>query len=464
MNKLLKILPIVFFSIINLYAEQIPEVYFVSLKENESIPANPIKKLNDPLVDIASEKDLIQLFPSLKYQKISGFGGCFNEIGGIALTSLSSDEQKKLMQNLFDAQKAGFTFCRTAVGSSDFGVSAYSYSEIPNDYNMDSFSILREKKSVIPYIQLALEYNPYLKLFASPWSPPAWMKMSGKMEGPNENNYLKDDPLIYKSYALYFTKYIEEYAKLGIHINRLMVQNETDCNVNYPSCIFPPDKMIKFINNYLAPMFKEKSIKTEIWGGTYRVVENSSYEALLLFSDSLIRKNVKGVGMQYQEYNHLVDFRMLYPQIPIMHTECVCYGGENSVDQAYDRLKEIAQYINAGSENFTYWNMILDETSKSGWGWRQNSLITIDKSKNTVKYNPDYAVMYILSHFIRPGDVRIAHIFMGEDTFAVKDDNGNYKFFVTNRDKQNKTITIRISGREDVHVKIPAESLTLVIV
>lgn len=466
MNKLRNIVCICIFCVVCSYAQNKPDVYFVSLKENSVVPASPIKKLENSLVDKTDSKgDLMQLFPSLKYQKIKGFGGCFNEIGGLALASLPKEMKEELMQNLFSKDKAGFSFCRTAIGASDFGASAYSYSETPNDYTLDSFSIKREYKSVIPYIRLAIKYNPELKLFASPWSPPAWMKVSGKMEGNNDKNYLIDTPLIYKTYALYFAKYIEEYAKLGININRLMVQNETDCNPNYPSCIFPPDKMIKFINQYLVPMFAERNIDTEIWGGTYRVVKNStSYEALLLFSDSLIQKNVKGVGMQYQDYNNLIDFRLKYPQIPMMHTECICHSGENSVEQAYNRLAEIAQYINAGAENFAYWNMILDETSKSGWGWQQNSLITIDRFKKTIKYNPDYAVMYLLSHFIRPGDIRIAHIYTGGNTFAVRSSDGKNKFFVINKEDKCKILTVRIPGEKDYDVKIPANSLALVII
>lgn len=466
MNKLSFLVSTCLFCAVSLYAQNKPDVYYVSLAENAVIPANPIKKLATPLIaDVGSKTDLIQLFPSLKYQKITGFGGCFNEIGGLALASLPEGMREELIQNLFSKEKAGFSFCRTAVGASDFGASAYSYSETPNDYDLDSFSLQREYKSVIPYIRSAIKYNPNLMLFASPWSPPAWMKESGKMEGKNNDNYLIDTPLIYKTYALYLAKYVEEYAKLGININRIMVQNETDCNPVYPSCLFPPDKMIKFINQYLVPMFQKRNIDTEIWGGTYRVVKGaSSYEALLLFSDSLIQKNVKGVGMQYQDYNNLMDFRLKYPQVPMMHTECICYNGANSVEQAYGRLAEIAQYINAGTENFAYWNMILDETSQSGWGWKQNSLITINRLQKTIKYNPDYAVMYLLSHFIRPGDVRIAHLYTGGKTFAVRGSDGRSKFFVINKDKEHKVLTVRIPGAEDCRVKIPASSFALIII
>ena len=109
---------------------------------------------------------------------MEGIGGAFNEIGGEALMSLPEDQRNEVMKNLFSEDGAGFTFCRTAVGASDFGIDAYSYSEVEGDYKMKKFSIKREKTTLLPYIQMAYKYNPTLKLFASPRSPPGWMKES----------------------------------------------------------------------------------------------------------------------------------------------------------------------------------------------------------------------------------------------------------------------------------------------
>lgn len=451
------------------FASTDTKVFYVNLEKDAVVSGNPIQNFpqqNAPKTDRAMS---ITLYPSLTYQTMKGIGGCFNEIGGIALATLPKEKQNEVMKNLFTDAGASFTFCRTAVGASDFGASAYSYCDQKGDYEMKSFSLDREKNSVIPYIQSAYRYNPDLFLFASPWSPPAWMKVSGRMEGtegtdiPAEKNRLIDDPKIYKAYALYLSKYVEEYAKQGIHINRLMVQNETDCNPNYPSCLFPPKQMTAFINDYLAPTFKKRKIKADIWGGTYRVTPNSDYEAAILFSDSRIRKNVKGVGMQYQGYRELMEFRQLYPEIPMMHTECVCHGGENSVEQAYGRLAEIAQYILAGAENFAYWNMILNETGESGWGWRQNSLLTIDRKSGEVRYTPDYAVMSLVSRFVRPGDKRIAHHSPNFTTMSFKDEDGKLKFFVINKGNDRKEINIKISDAENVKAVIPPHSFAVVV-
>ena len=150
-----------------------------------------------------NRKNKIKLYPNIEFQTLEGFGGAFNEIGGEALMSLPQELQDQVVSNLFSLnQGAELVFNRTAVGASDFGIDAYSYAEKADDYKMKHFSIKREETTVIPYLQKAFKANPDLKLFASPWSPPAWMKYSGLMDRGEEfpeKNQLKDEPKIYEA-------------------------------------------------------------------------------------------------------------------------------------------------------------------------------------------------------------------------------------------------------------------------
>ncbi|MDX2431697.1 MAG: beta-glycosidase, partial [Bacteroides sp.] len=132
-------------------------------------------------------------------------------------------------------------------------------SETPEDYEMKHFSVARDESSVIPFINAAYLQNSELKIFASPWSPPGWMKLTGKMDDGavrkevtlggrktwvnNGKNYLRDEERIYKAYALYFTKYVQAYAQRGVAIERLAIQNETDMNTIYPSCDISSEQM-----------------------------------------------------------------------------------------------------------------------------------------------------------------------------------------------------------------------------
>jgi len=438
------------------------KVYFISFQSTCQIQGNPLKEyFQDSISSAAKEK--ITIFPQIKYQTITGIGGCFNENGGEALLSLPIEKQREILRNLFDQNTGcGFNFCRTAIGASDFGLDAYSYSETPGDYSMSEFSIDRDKKYVLPYIKSALAVNHGMKLFASPWSPPAWMKVSGEMVGVRPDNMLRDSAKIYKAYAIYFTKYIKAYAKEGVVISRLNPQNETDMNSTYPSCVMTTKEMRKLVLNYLIPEFKRSNIKTEIWAGTYRTY--GKLEALELFADAKFRNSVSGVGMQYTKPIHINDFRALYPNVRLMHTEGKCYNGDNSFKQAQARWSEISDYLNAGVENYSYWNMILNEAGKSAWNWKQNGLITIDRKSGSVTYNPDYAVMYLVSKFIRPGDVRVAHFTTGEPSSVVfKNAKGNYTLVLQNDAETDKIISVQIGEGKIKFVKIPALALVAVV-
>nr|MDK6329048.1 glycosyl hydrolase [Alloscardovia omnicolens] len=112
-----------------------------------------------------------------KFQAIRGFGGCFNELGYQALTEIASPEDaEQVFKELFDPSEMNFVFNRAPVGANDFSLDWYSYDETDGDYELENFSIERDEKTLIPYIQRAQKYQPDLKLFASPWSPPTWMK------------------------------------------------------------------------------------------------------------------------------------------------------------------------------------------------------------------------------------------------------------------------------------------------
>jgi len=110
-------------------------------------------------------------------QTIEGFGACFNELGWTSLSLLSKKDRESILKELFAPNKgANFTICRMPVGANDFSRQWYSYNETEGDFEMKNFSIANDFETLIPFIKNAQKYNPTLKLWASPWSPPTWMK------------------------------------------------------------------------------------------------------------------------------------------------------------------------------------------------------------------------------------------------------------------------------------------------
>ena len=436
---------------------------YVDLSDSAEITAQPVKTELIKLKKGKSADAAITVnLNNIVHPSLSGIGGAFNEQGGEAFMCLPDADRKLLAEALFSPTKgSGFSLCRTAVGSSDFGLSAYSYSEVAEDYEMKHFSVERDTKSVIPFILAAKAENPDLQMFASPWSPPGWMKVSGRMDGGKGNdsiNVLKSDPAIYKAYALYFSKYVQEYAKHGANINRLHVQNETDMNPPYPGCDMSPKQLAELISEYILPQFKKDGVKTELWVGTFRGKRSDAQNYMKLDGS----KDAVGVGMQYCKPEDLKELRTNYPNLKMMHTEGVCYNGQNSMSQARTRFAEIAQYINGGCENYCYWNMVLNETGTSAWNWKQNSLINIDRKAGVVTYNPDYAPVSLLSRFIRPGDQCLqVETTEGEAAIAVRNSN-RLIVFVQNNANTSRTQNLNLDGKVYA-VEIPAQSLCALI-
>lgn len=397
-------------------------INYVNLSVDATVTAQPVhtqklrikpSELSESLVEVKLDQVI--------NTNLSGIGGAFNEQGGQAFMNLSTSDQKELAKNLFSAQKGiGFCQCRMALGSSDFGLGAYSYSETPEDFEMKQFSVAHDESSVIPFINAAYVENPALKIFASPWSRPGWMKLTGKMDDGavrkkvtpggkktwvnNGENYLRDETKIYEAYALNFTKYVQAYAQRGVPIERLFIQNETDMNTIYSSCDMSPEQMPKLAFEYIQPAFDHAGLKTELWAGTFRGKRDDAATFITLKGAD----KIGGIGMQYAAPQQVKD--ICEAGFPGLNTEGKCYNSKNTMEQARTRFREVAGWLNAGTENYCYWNMVLNEESKSGWGWNHNSMIKIDRQAKIVSYNADYAPMALLSKFIRPGDQSISTV------------------------------------------------------
>src|SRR5450756_303247 len=143
-----------------------------------------------PLVRVVSRKT---------YQTMDGFGGCFNELGWVALGKASQSDRRQVLDALFSDNGCAFTLARLPIGASDFAVDAYSLDDMPGDLTLTNFSITRDQQRLIPFAKAAMEIRPSLQCWGSPWSPPAWMKTNNDYS----KGALKWEPPILQSYANY---------------------------------------------------------------------------------------------------------------------------------------------------------------------------------------------------------------------------------------------------------------------
>ncbi|WP_199270202.1 glycoside hydrolase family 30 protein [Algibacter sp. L3A6] len=374
--------------------------------------------INKEIADI-----LISIDTNKQEQEITGFGGCFNELGWDALGMVTPEEKQQILNDLFSqAEGCKFSLCRMPIGANDYAVDWYSHNETEGDFAMKNFSIDRDKKRLIPYIKEAQKINPDVAVWASPWCPPSWMKHSKHYAckyNPEFNDLPEEwssteelvsrfitEPAYFEAYALYFSKFVQAYAEEGIDISAVHVQNEYNSAQNFPSCVWKPEDLGIFIADYLGPKFKSEKLDTEIWLGT---VERPQIERV---SDIVEYKNaedyVKGIGFQWAGKGAIEAVHAKYPDMQLMQTETECGDGSNDWKAAEYTFNLMKHYFENGANSYMYWNMVLDETGKSQWGWKQNSMISIDSKTKAIKYNPEFYLMKHLSAFVAPGSVKLA--------------------------------------------------------
>lgn len=338
-------------------------------------------------------------------QTILGFGGCFNELGGVALQKLSEEDRSTVMDALFlpDGDGLRLNYNRMSIGASDYGARWYSYNETPGDYAMEHFSIDEDRLYMLPYIKDAYKRNADMTMFGSPWSPPTWMKTPpvynfGRLTWTEEN---------LKAYALYFKKYVEAYAAEGIHIDQLFVQNEMFSDHKFPSCLYSSDQMFEFMTKYLGPLFEKEGVDTDLMLGTLNADEVIYHTfPSRFFHDPVASRYVKGAAFQWNGKYSVNMTHESFPDKLLIQSENECGDGSNNWNYAKYVYGLFRHYLTNGVSAYVYWNMVLEKGGMSTWGWRQNSMVVVNED-NTYELTHEYYVMKHFSRYIQKGAQRL---------------------------------------------------------
>lgn len=414
----------------------------------------------------------ITIYPADKLQQIDGFGGCFNEIGWEALLSITPAEREKILKELFTPGGANFSFCRLPVGANDYSLSYYSCNDVAEDFGMGNFNIDRDRYVLIPYIKEALKIRPDLQLWASPWSPPAWMKVNshyalsnGKINGQsnglskekeirNNSTAFRMETAYLQAYALYLSKFAQAYKKEGINLKAINVQNEIVYSPHWSSCTWRAEDLSYFIRSFLGPQFKKDSLSTEIWLGTVNGPDPNYMRTVL--NDKDAAKYISGVGVQWDAKKAIPLITKEYPQYRYMQTESECGNGEKNWKSAEYTWSLINHYLNSGVNSYMYWNMVLDPSGKSTWDWVQNMLISVNKTTKEVVYYPEYYIMKHLSHFVLPGAYRLKTS-GGKDHLAFINPDGTTVLILVNTAETDKKFTVAVADKT-IEMTVKAKS------
>ena len=372
--------------------------------ERQSDVAFQTKQTTNPLT--------IKVDDTIKYQKVTGFGAALTDSSAWLIDQLPTGSRSSLMKKLFDPSAgAGLSMVRLPMGASDFTATGnYSYDDMPagqTDPTLSKFSIQHDTPYIIPELKQALALNPSIKLTATPWSPPGWMKTSDNMIGGT----LKDE---YSSaLANYFVKFIQAYGKAGVPIHYVTPQNEPLNAPTWPGTALTPAQQIKLVQQ-MGQAFAANKLSTKIlaWDHNWDV---PSYPESV-FNDPATADYA--VGSAWHIYSGTPIYQTLthndYPSKESYLSEAT--GGDWQASKQVAFHDAMDTWLVNGTRNWAngvmLWNIALDpdkgplNADTNGIGICRG-LVTIDPKTGDVTYNADYYALAQVSRFVKPGASRI---------------------------------------------------------
>jgi glucosylceramidase len=353
--------------------------------------------------------------PTKTFQTFIGIGAAITDASAEVFAKLPNTKQQEFLQAYFDKEKGiGYTLARTNIHSCDFSSDMYTY-VTEGDAALNSFDVKHDKQFRIPLIKQAMATAGKLTLYASPWSPPAFMKTNNNMlQGGKLNNAFA------QSWAMYYTKFIKAYEKEGIPVWGISLQNEPMATQRWESCIYTAEEERDFLKNHLGPTMQKEGLadkKIIVWDHNRDLM---AQRADVIFNDPEAAKYAWGMGFHWYEtwsggqpmFENVAIVNKTYPTKNLLFTE----GCAESFNADYYQRwtngerygKSMINDFNNGTVGWTDWNILLDET---GGPNHVNNFCFAPVHANTktgeIIYTPSYYYMGHFSKFIRPGAKKI---------------------------------------------------------
>lgn len=415
----------------------------------------------------AVETPEIFIDPDHPQQVIEGFGGAFTESAAVTFAEMPAALQKQVLRELFDPVLGnGYTLCRTHINSCDFSLGNYTCATEPNDQQLTSFSLQREEQTILPMIRRATEVSGRpLQLLASPWSPPAWMKTTGKM-----NLGGKLLPRHRRTWARYYVRYIQEMERAGFKIWGLTVQNEPASTQPWDSCVYTAEEERDFVRDHLGPELVRARLKSRrlvIWDHNRDLLYQ---RAKTIYDDPKAARYVWGAGFHWYSGDFFDNVRYLhdaYPAKQLLFTEGCQEGGTHhgSWDIGERYARSIIADLNRWTVGWIDWNLILNETGGPNHvGNYCSAPVIYNRELKRVNFQSSHYYLGHFSRFIRPGATRLIAA-SGRDELevtAARNVDGSIAVVVLNRSRASIPYHIRLQGREHFLESAPRSITTVV--
>ncbi len=412
--------------------------------------------------------------PNKTFQNFLGIGGAITDASAEVFAKLPENKQQELITAYYNPEEGiGYSLARTSIHSCDFSSESFTYVS-NNDKELKSFNIDHDRKYRIPMIKRAIdEAGGELMLYASPWSPPAFMK--------SNNDMLKGGKLLpeyNKSWALYYTKFIKAYESEGMPIWGITIQNEPMALQRWESCIYTAEEERDFLKNYLGPTMEEEGFgdkKIVVWDHNRDLINN---RANTIFDDPEAAKYAWGIGFHWYEnwaggepmFDNISNINQSYPTKNLLFTEGC---NERFSDEKYQFWPNAERYgrsmindFNNGTVGWTDWNILLDQNGGPNHvGNFCFAPIHADTNSGELIYTPSYYYIGHFSKFVRPNAKRVSTVSSRSHLLSTSfiNEDGTMATVVMNQSDLEITYKLYIESKT-TEVKIPPHAMQTLII
>ena len=417
-----------------------------------------LEQIDDPRVDI-------EVDAGKRYQRMLGFGAAITDSSAWLIQQrLDPRQRTALLRELFgrEGDGIGLDFTRLTIGASDFSRHHYSLDDPPDgkpDPELRYFSIAPNLEDVIPVTRQALAINPQLKVMASPWSAPAWMKDSGSLiKGSLREEY-------FDAFARYLVRYVDAYAAQGVPIFALTLQNEPSFEPgDYPGMRLGADQRARLIGRHLGPLLAEREMATQIFDWDHNW--DKPYEPMAVLSDPVAAPYVAAVAWHCYDGDVSAQSPVhdAFPDKDVYLTECS--GGDWEPLRSGGLTLLARQLIVRATRHWArgvlFWNLALDERGGPHVGGCDTcrGVVNIDSASGRIVRTDEYYALAHASRFVRQGAWRIASTDTGNglDNVAFQNEDGSLVLVATNSADSPRTLRVRERERM-FRYTLPARSV-----
>ncbi len=397
--------------------------------------------------DAGTNATTITVDENQTYQGIDGFG--FTLTGGSAglLNGLGAN-QTNVLNELFGTANGqiGISYIRISIGASDLSSSDFTYNQTAGDFNMNNFSISAENQDLLPILKKIIAINPSIKIIATPWTAPTWMKVNTTGNNGYTGGSLNTAAGYYDAYARYFVKYLQAMQAQGITIDAITPQNEPLNPYNNPSMVMQPDEQANFIKNNLGPQIRAAGFQTKIIAYDHNTDRIDYPETVL--ADGGANPYVDGSAFHLYAGNisSLTDIHNAYPNKNVYFTEQWVGAPSNfGGDLSWHVNTLIIGATRNWSRNVLEWNLASDPNNNPHTpGGCSTCLGGITVSGTSITRNVGYYIIGHASRFVRPGAVRISSNLSGSiQNVAFKNSDGSKVLIALNNGSSSVSFKVK---------------------